>query len=82
MNAAGSVARLKITLDDIGPAVMRRLEIPVDLRLDRLHLILQAAVGWTNTHLTSSGSAISDGGFPIRSGTSVQALSMRARPPF
>ncbi len=30
---------------------MRRLEIPVDLRLDRLHLILQAAMGWTNTHL-------------------------------
>ena len=51
MNATGSVARLKITLDEVEPGVMRRLEIPLDLRLDRLHLVLQAAMGWTNSHL-------------------------------
>jgi hypothetical protein len=49
--SAAPIARLKITLDDVKPAVLRRVEIPFDIRLDRLHLILQAAVGWTNSHL-------------------------------
>lgn len=49
--AAGSIARLKITLDHVAPAVMRRIEVPLALRLDRLHLALQAAMGWTNSHL-------------------------------
>jgi len=46
-----TIARLKITLDDVEPAVLRRVEVPFDVRLDRLHLILQAAIGWTNSHL-------------------------------
>lgn len=46
-----SVAVLKITLDDIEPAVMRRVVVPADIRLDRLHLVIQAAMGWTNSHL-------------------------------
>ena len=46
-----SIARLKITLDDVKPAVLRRVEVPLTIRLDRLHLVLQAAMGWTNSHL-------------------------------
>ena len=46
-----SIARLKIVLDDVDPPVMRRIEVPLDLRLDRLHAVLQEAVGWTNSHL-------------------------------
>jgi len=46
-----SIARLKITLDDVEPTVMRRIEVPFDISLDRLHLVLQAAFGWTNSHL-------------------------------
>jgi hypothetical protein len=42
--------RLKITLNDIEPAVLRRIEVPFDIRLDRLHLAIQAAMSWTNTH--------------------------------
>lgn len=45
------IARLKITLDDIEPAVVRRLEVPLSIRLDRLHTVLQTALGWTNSHL-------------------------------
>ncbi|WP_247355086.1 plasmid pRiA4b ORF-3 family protein [Bradyrhizobium sp. 160] len=30
---------------------MRCLVVPITLRLDRLHLTLQAAFGWTNSHL-------------------------------
>ena len=49
--SATTVARLKITLDDVSPAILRRVEVPFDIRLDRLHLIVQAAMGWTNSHL-------------------------------
>jgi hypothetical protein len=49
--SADTIARLKITLDHVKPAVLRRLEIPFDIRLDRLHLTIQAAMGWTNSHL-------------------------------
>jgi hypothetical protein len=48
---ATSIARLKITLDDVEPAVQRRVEVPLKIRLDRLHLVFQAAMGWTNSHL-------------------------------
>jgi hypothetical protein len=48
---AGTIARLKITLDDVKPAVQRRVEVPLTIRLDRLHLVFQAALGWTNSHL-------------------------------
>src|SRR5258706_2342647 len=40
MIAATDIVRLKITLDDIEPAVMRRIEVPLGVRL-----------GWTNSHL-------------------------------
>lgn len=46
-----SVARLKIALDDVAPPVMRRIAVPLTIRLDRLHLALQAALGWTDSHL-------------------------------
>jgi Plasmid pRiA4b ORF-3-like protein len=46
-----AIARLKIALDDVKPLVMRRLEVPLSIRLDRLHLAIQAAMGWTNSHL-------------------------------
>src|SRR5262249_17529224 len=42
---------LRITLDDVKPAVLRRVEVRFDIRLDRLHLTIQAAMGWTNSHL-------------------------------
>lgn len=48
---AASIARLTVTLDDVKPTVLRRLDVPLAIRLDRLHLVLQAALGWTNSHL-------------------------------
>ena len=48
---AVSIARLRLKLDNVKPAVMRRLEVPLTIRLDRLHLVFQAAMGWTNSHL-------------------------------
>ena len=48
---ASTIARLKITLDDVKPPVQRRVEVPLTIRLDRLHLVFQAALGWANSHL-------------------------------
>src|SRR5450631_70379 len=47
---ADTIARIKITLDNVKPAVLRRIEVPLDIRLDRLHLTIQAAMGWTTSH--------------------------------
>jgi hypothetical protein len=49
--SADTIARLKIVLDDVKPEVLRCIEVPFNIRLDRLHLTIQAAMGWTNTHL-------------------------------
>ena len=46
-----AILRLKVTLDDVEPKVLRRIEVPADIKLDRLHLTLQAALGWSNSHL-------------------------------
>jgi len=51
MSAVTTIACLKITLDHVKPSVLRRVEVPFDIRLDRLHLTIQAAMGWTNSHL-------------------------------
>jgi hypothetical protein len=45
------VYQLKITLRDIKPPVWRRIEVPGATRLDHLHLVIQAAMGWDNDHL-------------------------------
>ena len=45
------IIEIKITLDHVEPAVTRTLRVPFDIRLDRMHLTIQAAMGWTNSHL-------------------------------
>ena len=49
--SAVDIAHLKVTLDEVKPPVLRRIEVPLAIRLDRLHLALQAATGWTDSHL-------------------------------
>jgi hypothetical protein len=46
----GEIARLRIEIDEVTPAVLRRVEVPLDIRLDDLHFVLQIAVGWQNCH--------------------------------
>ncbi len=48
--ATGKVYQLKITLKDIKPPVWRRVLVP-DCSLERLHEVIQAAMGWENYHL-------------------------------
>ena len=42
---------LKVSLHGVRPPVWRRLEVPADLSLLELHRALQAAMGWTDSHL-------------------------------
>jgi hypothetical protein len=44
------IALLRIVVDEVTPAVVRRVEVPVTIRLDDLHFVLQIAVGWQNCH--------------------------------
>jgi len=47
-----AVLRVKISLLGMSkPPVWRRLLVPVDLRLDRPHSVIQAAMGWENCHM-------------------------------
>lgn len=45
------VYRLKITLLGSNPPVWRRLLVARNVTLKRLHFIIQAAMGWENSHL-------------------------------
>jgi len=46
-----NVFQLRAQLKRVDPVVWRRLLVPGSVRLDKLHLMLQAAMGWTNSHL-------------------------------
>ena len=43
--------KISVTLLDVIPATQRVLLVPETLTLDRLHLVIQAAMGWMNCHL-------------------------------
>jgi hypothetical protein len=57
------IARLRIEVDETAPSVVREIEVPLDLRLDDLHFVLQIAIGWQNCHP-----------FEFRSGTTAWGL--------
>jgi hypothetical protein len=44
------IARLAVEIDDVTPRVARVVEVPIDIRLDDLHFVLQIAIGWQNGH--------------------------------
>jgi len=44
-------ARLKVTMRDVVPAVVRVLDVPAACTLPELHDLLQAGLGWTDSHL-------------------------------
>lgn len=42
---------VRVDLDGAEPPIWRRLLLAGELTLDRLHVVLQAAMGWTDSHL-------------------------------
>ena len=60
--------QLKITLLEVDPPIWRRVLVPSDATLGDVNFILQAAMGWTNSHLhqfTIEGVEYSDPRFEI-----------------
>lgn len=51
---------LKIELDGVRPAVWRRIAVPSELRLDRLHEVIQTAMDWESgrTYLFETNSGV------------------------
>src|SRR6187551_884958 len=43
--------RLRISLHEVTPTVLRVIDVPDELTLAELHPVLQAALGWTDSHL-------------------------------
>ncbi len=62
------IARIKITLDDVAPAIWRRIEVPLGTSLKGLHAAIQAAMLFQNYHLfefrVTTGSEIRRYGIP------------------
>jgi len=46
-----SLYELRVRVKDIGPPVWRELRLRGDTTLDKLHEVLQVAMGWTDSHL-------------------------------
>jgi len=45
------IIRAEVHIVGIKPVISRTLELPMDLNLAQLHEVLQAAFGWTDSHL-------------------------------
>lgn len=48
---ARDIYQLKVTLKNVRPPIWRRIQVPTEITLARLHRILQNALGWTDSHL-------------------------------
>lgn len=46
-----AIYQIKITLQGIKPPIWRRVLVPADITLDRLHFIVLAAMGWGGGHM-------------------------------
>jgi hypothetical protein len=47
------LVRLRVQLRDVKPTPWRRVVVPAAVRLDHLHRVIQAAMGWEDAHLWS-----------------------------
>lgn len=56
--------RLKVVLRDVEPAVVRVLDVPATTTLPELHELLQAGIGWTDSHLHQFVTADATYGIP------------------
>lgn len=46
-----SVYQIYVQLQDLEPAIWRRILVPSDIELAEMHKVLQVVMGWSNSHL-------------------------------
>ena len=46
-----TVYQIQIALKGSRPKIWRRVLIPSDISMSRFHYVIQAVMGWTNSHL-------------------------------
>ncbi|MFF5263466.1 plasmid pRiA4b ORF-3 family protein [Actinomadura viridis] len=64
---SGAAYQIKIQLRGVTkPPVWRRLLVPADIGLDRLHEVIQAAMGWENHHMHVFSHGSGEYGLPDR----------------
>jgi hypothetical protein len=51
MNDNDQIAIVRIELEGIEPLIWRRLGVGTSMSLEALHGVIQAAMGWLNSHL-------------------------------
>ena len=51
MTETHPILRIRIVLEDIEPFIWRRVLVPADMNLARLHDVIQVAMGWQDYHL-------------------------------
>jgi hypothetical protein len=51
MSSDPQIYQIKVTLCDSKPPIWRRILVPGNITLAKLHRILQAVMGWTDSHL-------------------------------
>lgn len=71
------IARLRIILNDVDPQPMLQIEVPLKIRLDRLHEVVQAAMGWTDTHLYEFRAVAQGGACPTRTASTTAPCPRR-----
>ncbi len=64
---SGTGYQIKVQLCGVTkPPVWRRLQVPADLSLDRLHEVIQTAMGWHNCHMHVFSDGWNEYGLPDR----------------
>jgi hypothetical protein len=51
VTAGSKIYEIKIELREVRPTVVRRVQVPGEMSLAGLHAVVQAAMGWTDSHL-------------------------------
>lgn len=46
-----NTARMRVVLRDVDPAVAQIIDVPASATLPELHDLLQAGIGWADSHL-------------------------------
>jgi Plasmid pRiA4b ORF-3-like protein len=61
---AVKTTRLRVTLREVAPPVVRVLDVPAAVTLPELHDLLQVGIGWTDSHLHQFGAGRARYGIP------------------